>query len=194
MSDASDVELMFASRGGDGGAFGEIVDRYRNVLLNFFLRRGVQYEDGLDLAQRVFVRLWRYRTKYTPSAKFTTFLFKLASQESVDFFRMQDGRRRLREHLEHEAWVAESAGTMHGMGESAVGCRPPPSATAMAIAEGDDVRRAVAALPDGMRDVVELGVFQDLPYAEIGSILGIPVGTVKSRMFNALRKLKEILG
>lgn len=185
---------MFASKDGDGSAFGEIVDRYRNVLLNFFLRRGVQYEDGLDLAQRVFVKLWRYRAKYTPSAKFTTFLFRLATQESVDFFRSQDSRRRLREHLENEARAAESAGTMHGAGEGAVECRPPPPAAVLAVAEGDDVRRAVAALPDGMRDVVELGVFQDLPYAEIGSILGIPVGTVKSRMFNALRKLKEILG
>ena len=45
-----------------------------------------------------------------------------------------------------------------------------------------------------MRDVVELGVFQDLPYADVSEILGIPVGTVKSRMFNALKKLKEMLG
>ena len=59
--------------------------------------------------------------------------------------------------------------------------------------EGEDVRRAVARLPEGLRDVVELGVFQDLPYAEVGKILKIPVGTVKSRMFNALRKLKELL-
>lgn len=62
-----------------------------------------------------------------------------------------------------------------------------------APAEGEDVRRAVSQLPQGLRDVVELGVFQDLPYAEIGQILKIPVGTVKSRMFNALRKLKELL-
>ena len=62
-----------------------------------------------------------------------------------------------------------------------------------APAEGEDVRRAVARLPEGLRDVVELGVFQDLPYAEVGKILKIPVGTVKSRMFNALRKLKELL-
>ena len=55
------------------------------------------------------------------------------------------------------------------------------------------MRRAVARLPEGLRDVVELGVFQDLPYAEVGKILKIPVGTVKSRMFNALRKLKELL-
>ena len=52
---------------------------------------------------------------------------------------------------------------------------------------------ALAQLSDPLRDVVELGVFQDLPYAEVGEILGIPVGTVKSRMSNALKKLKEVL-
>ena len=55
----------------------------------------------------------------------------------------------------------------------------------------DDVRHAVGRLSVPLREVVELGVFQDLPYAEVGKILGIPVGTVKSRMSNALKKLKE---
>ena len=64
---------------------------------------------------------------------------------------------------------------------------------ARGAADGEAVRRAVAQLSPGLRDVVELGVFQSLPYADVGEILGIPVGTVKSRMFNALRKLKEIL-
>ena len=56
----------------------------------------------------------------------------------------------------------------------------------------EDVRWAVGQLTEPLREVVELGVFQDLPYAEVSEILGIPVGTVKSRMSNALRKLKEI--
>ena len=61
------------------------------------------------------------------------------------------------------------------------------------VGEREDVRRAVARLPEPMREVVELGVFQDIPYAEVSEILGIPVGTVKSRMYNAIRKLKEML-
>jgi RNA polymerase sigma-70 factor (ECF subfamily) len=56
----------------------------------------------------------------------------------------------------------------------------------------EDVRWAVAQLSEPHREVVELGVFQDLPYAEVAEILGIPVGTVKSRMSNALKKLKEV--
>jgi RNA polymerase sigma-70 factor (ECF subfamily) len=61
--------------------------------------------------------------------------------------------------------------------------------------EGDlDLARALAALSEGLRQVIELAVYQDLPYAEVAEILKIPVGTVKSRMFNALAKLREMLG
>ena len=59
-------------------------------------------------------------------------------------------------------------------------------------ASADDVRWAVSQLSQPLREVVELGVFQDLPYREVSQILEIPEGTVKSRMSNALKKLKEI--
>ena len=171
----SDAARMARVAEGDEAAFAALVGKYRNVLLNFFLRKGVSYSDGQDLAQRTFLRIWRYRTKYRPQAKFTTFLFLLAGQESVDFFRSEGRRAGLEEDLAHEAEVDADV-------------RP-----AAARFGGEDVRRAVSRLPQGLRDVVELGVFQDLPYADVGEILGIPVGTVKSRMFNALRRLKELL-
>lgn len=175
MTELSDVALMARVAEGRADAFEQLVGRYQNILLNFFLRKGVSYADAQDLAQRTFLRLWRYRMKYTPQAKFTTFLFLLAGQESVDFFRAESRKAGLQEGLEQEAAVAAE-----------VRSEATPAA-------GEDVRRAVSQLPQGLRDVVELGVFQDLPYAEVGKILKIPVGTVKSRMFNALRKLKELL-
>ena len=181
MSGRPDAELMALAAQGETAAFAELVERYQNVLLNFFLRRGVSLDDGQDLAQQTFLRLWRYRTRYTPQAKFTTFLFLLAGQVSVDFFRAEGRRRGLEEGLTLEAEVAADVS-------------PAAGGAPAALAEGADVRRAVARLSPALRDVVELGVFQDLPYAEVGEILGIPTGTVKSRMFNALRKLKEMLG
>ena len=180
MTGRDDAELMALSAKGRTDAFAELVVRYQNILLNFFLRRGVSYNDGQDLAQQTFLRLWNYRKKYTPQAKFTTFLFLLAGQVSVDFYRAESRRHGLEEGLAREAETAADT-------TSKAGGAPADSAA------GADVRRAVARLPPGLRDVVELGVFQDLPYAEVGEILGIPTGTVKSRMFNALRKLKEML-
>ncbi len=175
MKGLPDVELMRLAASDRDDAFAMLVEKYKDVLLNFFLRKGVSYSDGQDLAQRTFLRLWRYRKKYEPQAKFTTFLFLLAGQESVDFFRAEGRRAGLVEDLTYEAAAQADV-------------RPSPQCV-----DGEAVRRAVARLSSGLRDVVELGIFQDLPYAEVGAILGIPVGTVKSRMFNALRKLKELL-
>ncbi len=175
MRDLPDVELMRLAASDREDAFEALVEKYKDILLNFFLRRGVSCTDGQDLAQRTFLRLWKYRKKYEPQAKFTTFLFLLAGQESVDFFRAEGRRAGLVEGLTREVEVRAD-----------VQQADPP-------ADGEAVRRAVAQLSPGLRDVVELGVFQDLPYADVGEALGIPVGTVKSRMFNALRKLKELL-
>lgn len=144
--------------------------KYQKNLLNFFWRQGVSYDEGEDLVQETYLRLWKYRREYRPEAKLSTFLFLMARQVRIDALRRQS-RRKFRE----EAWSAERPGE-----------QPPDS-----FASGD-VRWAVGRLSEPLREVVELGVFQDLPYAQIAEILAIPVGTVKSRMSNALKKLKEI--
>ncbi len=190
MDGLADAELMARAAKGDESAFAELVVRYQDVLLNFFLRKGVSYSDGQDLVQRTLLRLWRYRKRYVPTAKLTTFLFLLAGQVTIDFFRAEGHRQGLEEELERQAEVEATSGTMSTSGETAAACRPADPGD---DGSGERVRQAVANLPPGMRDVVELGVFQDLPYADVAEILGIPEGTVKSRMFNALRKLKELM-
>ena len=145
--------------------------KYRHNLLNFFWRRGVSPSKGDDLVQETFLRLWKYRHEYRPTAALSTFLFLIARQVWVDELR-RDSRRRERE----ESWGKERPQTAP---ESQFGVK-------------EDVRWAVARLSEPLREVIEFVVFQDLPYAEVAQILSIPVGTVKSRMFNALKKLKEI--
>ena len=148
--------------------------KFEKNLLNFFWRQGVKESEGEDLVQETYLRLWKYRGEYEPTAKLSTFLFLLARQVRIDALRRQT-RREARE----ESWGMESS-----------------SSAAPDVGRVDareDVRWALAKLSEPLREVVELGVFQDLPYAEVGAILGIPVGTVKSRMSNALKKLKEVL-
>ena len=145
--------------------------RFEKNLLNFFWRQGVSSFEGEDLVQETYLRLWKYRRDYRPTAKLSTFLFILARQVRIDALRRQS-RRENRE----ERWGEDQ-----------------PDETALpALCVREDVRWAVSRLTEPLREVVELGVLQDLPYAEVGAILGIPVGTVKSRMSNALKKLKEI--
>ena len=167
---------MLAAARGDTASFALLADKYRNVLLNHFVRKGVSPNDGEDLVQQTFLRLWRYRKRYAPKARFTTFLFLLAGQVCVDAFRQSARRKRMEDGYESELAVRRDAADS------------PQSAPG----EADDVRRALARLSPPLRDVVEFGVFQSLDYAEVAQILGIPRGTVKSRMFNALRRLREI--
>ena len=173
-----DADLMLRVRSQDDeAAFALLVSRHQKSLLNFFIRSGVQY-DSEDLVQHTFLRLYRYRQRYVASAKFTTFLFLLARQVWIDELRRRQRRQRLAESLAAEPYEEFAA----------------PAAPSAGV-EGDlDLARALAALSEGLRQVIELAVYQDLPYAEVAEILKIPVGTVKSRMFNALAKLREMLG
>ena len=145
--------------------------KFEKNLLNFFWRQGVSYFDGEDLVQETYLRLWKYRREYKPTAKLSTFLFLMARQVRIDALRRQT-RRENRE----EDWGKEQ----------------PTSEGPKAFGVREDVRWALAKLSEPLRDVIELGVFQDLSYAEVAEILGIPVGTVKSRMHNALKELKDI--
>ena len=145
--------------------------KFEKNLLNFFWRQGVSYSDGEDLVQETYLRLWKYRGEYKPTAKLSTFLFLMARQVRIDALRRQTRRENREERWGEEQPTSE--------GPKAFGVR-------------EDVRWALAKLSEPLRDVVELGVFQDLPYAEVAEILEIPVGTVKSRMHNALKELKDI--
>lgn len=161
----------------DRQAFSRLVVRYQNFLLNFFLRSGVQY-DAEDLVQQTFLRIYRYRKQYKPVAKFTTFLFMIARQVWIDELRKRDRRRQLTEKLTNEPLRVQ---------------RDVPNPSSV-VSKRIDLARALQTLPEGLRQVVELGVYQDLPYQEVSEILGIPVGTVKSRMFHALAKLRDVFG
>ena len=151
--------------------------KFEKNLLNFFWRQGVSYSEGEDLVQETYLRLWKYRREYTRTAKLSTFLFLMARQVRIDALRRQTRREKREERWGREY---EARGTEH------------EARSTKAFGVREDVRWALARLSEPLRDVIELGVFQDLPYAEVAEILGIPVGTVKSRMHNALKELKEI--
>lgn len=143
--------------------------KYQKRLLNYFWRQGVPYSESQDLVQETYLRLWKYRDEYQRLARMTTFLFLLARQVRIDALR--SGIRRLRRE---EKWAKERLTSVDP-----------------ATAEHEDIRWALKKLTPPLREAVELVVFQDMSYVEAAALLGIPIGTLKSRMSNALRKLKE---
>lgn len=167
-----DRHRMLDVQRGDRQAFAELVRKHQQSLLNYFNRSGV-YNDAEDLVQRTFIKLYSYRDRYRPTAKFTTFLYLLARQVWIDELRRNERRRRLRLTLEADAVFQE-------------GQRPTRRTPGLA----DDLQSALSQLPEKQRAVVVLGVLQQMTYPEIAKVLKIPVGTVKSRMFIALRALR----
>ena len=168
-----DRALMLRACAGEREAFAILVARHQQPLLNFFRRAGV-YTDAEDMVQQTFIRLYRYRDRYRPSAKLTTFLYLLARQVMID-----EARRRRRRERFQESWQEET--------EQVAAPDTGPKAGRL------DLDMALATLPEALRLVVVMGIYQQMPYADIATVLRIPVGTVKSRMFNALRQLRRVL-
>lgn len=155
-------------------AFATLVQRHQQPLMNFFRRMG-DYTCAEDLTQETFIRLYKYRERYHPKAKFTTFLYTLARRAWIDN-RRRAGRR-------EEAYEA-FAGEMDVRLEAGTG------------SEQDihhRVRLALAGLSEEMRNCVIMSVYQGFKYEEIARMLDIPLGTVKTRVFHAMRKLREKL-
>ena len=174
--DDADSALMLAARDGDDRAFEALVSRHQRPLMNFFRRLGVNNNDAEDLAQQTFIKIYRNKGTYRPSAKFTTWLYLVARQIRIDEIRAAARREKIRLAVKAEV-EAEEAMPRHA---PQFGLR-------------DDLQSALDRLDEAHRAVVVLGMVQELPYQEVAEILGIPVGTVKSRMFNALKQLREYL-
>jgi RNA polymerase sigma-70 factor (ECF subfamily) len=157
---------------GDGEAARVLFDRWRPRLVNYFRSLGADLHGAEDCAQETLIRVYGYRAAYRPDTHYEAFLFTLARHAFLDM------RRR-----------AERRPLLPGLPEESVG-----DADAAPDPERLDLLAAVASLPRRLRGVVELGGIRGLPYEQVAALLGIPVGTVKSRMHAAVRRLRERLG
>ncbi|MBN2711743.1 MAG: sigma-70 family RNA polymerase sigma factor [Planctomycetes bacterium] len=172
--DRLDVEAMLRVARGDREAFGELIDRHQNALLNFFRRMGASTHEGEDLAQETFLRLYSWRERYEPKAKFTTFFYTLARHVWAD-------------HLRKEMRSPKTSG-----GELSTEM-PHPESGSGAAELNLDIKAALAKISEKLRSVIVLNVYHGLQYKEIAEVLDIPEGTVKSRMFLGLRELRKYL-
>jgi RNA polymerase sigma-70 factor (ECF subfamily) len=167
-----ETELMLRVKGGDRAAFEELFALYQKPILNYLFRLCWNRALAEDLLQEAFLRLWKAAPTYEPTAKVSTYVFRIAH----NLFINEAARRR-------ETALEGADSEMRADPASDLARREVQSA----------VKRAIEALPDGEREVLLLSEYQGFKYAEIAEILGIPVGTVKSRMFSAVQHLKEAL-
>jgi len=186
-----DRDPLAALRDGDPALFEAFVHRETSTFRGFFLRLGASRPEAEDLLQDLHLKLFQNARNYQAQGRFAPYAFRVARNLMIDSRR----RRAVRP-------PASTGGGSTGDGEEQDSWldRVPdrrnqePETELVRREEAQRVRAALGELSERHRQVFELGVVQELPYQEIGSILEIPVGTVKSRMFHAVRKLQETLG
>jgi RNA polymerase sigma-70 factor (ECF subfamily) len=180
---------LAALREGDPEPFEAFVRAALGRLLGFFRRQGASLEEAEDLTQEVFLKLHQNAERYRPEERFPSYCFRVARNVWIDA-RRRGAARPAPASLD----AGGPGGDGRSLGERIAGEEREPGDVA-ALREGAErLRAAVSELGEHHRLVFELGVVQELSYGEIGSILDIPVGTVKSRMFHAVRKLREAAG
>jgi len=188
-SGLSDAELIAAIQRGDLGAFRALVERHQRALVNFFFHHAWDRQIAEDCAQEVFLRLYNHLGTYEPQAKFTTFLYRVARNLWIDRLRAAAGRPGTLS-LESPLKPAQEGTLQDGIRSREEG----PVELLEQRETHAALRAAIGLLPEEQRMVVLLAEIEGLKYRQIGEILEIPVGTVKSRMHTAVERLKEILG
>ena len=182
---SSDVQLMLEVKQGDEAAFELLLQRYRTPLCHFLSRMVRDPALAEDLAQEVFLRVYRARKDYQPSAKFTTWLFRIATNLALNAIR--DGRFHKSEDSLDERREGED-------GESVAFEVPDGHASAEQHLIEEDraimIRRAVLALPEKQRAAVLLHKFHEMEYEDIARILDCSLSALKSLLFRAYETLR----
>jgi RNA polymerase sigma-70 factor, ECF subfamily len=179
-----DAQLMLRVREGDDTSFALLLERHRRPVIHFLYRMVQSQHVSEELAQEVFLRVYRSREKYEPTAKFTTWLFRIASHLALNWIR--DGRK----EKGHESLDRE---TPDG-GERQVADRQPNVEQEMLYAVRlREVRGAIADLPAKQRAAVMMHKYQELEYSQIAAALGCSDSAVKSLLFRAYETLRARL-
>ena len=169
----SEEQLIRRAQQGDNSAFEQLLLAHQKKVYNLCLRMAANPDDALDLSQEAFIKAWRALGQYQFEASFSTWLFRLTSNVCIDFLRQKKRRQ--------ETSLTEPD------------CTPLPEQQAITNETKIELARAMGQLAPDHREILQLRVVEDLPYEQIADILGVRVGTVKSRLARARLSLRKIL-
>ncbi len=178
-----DLDLMARVRDGDLAAFERLVEIHQRSIIGTVAKMLGNPTDAEDIAQQVFIRVWKSAARYEPQARFTTWLFTITRNLVFN-----EVRRRQRKPT---VSVEEREETTHRVLEDAKGSSPDDEVLRAEMEAAVD--RAIEALPEKQRLAVVLRRYEEMPYEEIGAVLSMTVPAVKSLLFRARTQLKESL-
>ena len=181
---ATDEELVAAILDGEAALYTDLVERYRGRLINYLNRFLGNVQESEELSQEVFLRVYRALDRYNPTYRFSTWLFRVAKNAAIDLLRKRrlklvpmqrvgvDGQTR---ELEFESEERDPYRTLRNL----------------------ERRHAIGAAIDGLkeeyRELIQLRHFAEMTYEEIAEFKGMPLGTVKNKLFRGRRMLKARL-
>ncbi len=181
----TDVQLMLDVKAGDEQSFELLLRKYRTPLVNFLYRMVRNTAVAEDLAQEVFLRVYRARQQYAPSAKFTTWMFRIATNLALNSVR--DNR-----HRQMEISMDQSVDTGEDEQRAVEVPDKAPSVEQELVARcrSDLIMKAIHCLPEKQRAAVLLHKYQELDYDEIARVLECSESALKSLLFRAYETLR----
>ena len=182
---AADCDLVTRAAAGREDGFEELVRRYQRPIAAYVYRMVGDYEAALDLTQEVFIKVYNSLRRYRSEFKFSTWIYKIAHNSAVDHLRRQGGRE--------QALLREFDGEQYDLPIESR--RPSPEQESERAERRAEIERVVSQLPAAYRELVVLRHSHDLSYDEIAEVTGLPLGTVKNRLFRAREVMRrEFLG
>ena len=181
----ADGEIVQRILAGDELLFEVLVRRYQARVLSHVARMVGNRDDALDLSQEIFVKVFQALDRYNPEYKFSTWLFRIAGNAAIDHLRK---RRPRTVPLEVRDPDGQSLSSPEYKSSDL-----DPYAMLRNSERGDAIARAIQGLPDEFRELIGLRHFTGLSYEEIAELKGMPLGTVKNKLFRARAVLKDRL-
>ena len=180
-SSAADRDLVIsASRGFEGG-FEELVRRYQRPISAYVYRMVGNHESALDLTQEIFIKVYGSLSRYRPEFKFSTWIYKIAHNAAIDHLRRNVGRER-----------SLINGTESDNYDLPIECEGlSPEQQSEREERRMEIESVVRSLPTAYRELIVLRHSQDLTYEEIVDVTGLPLGTVKNRLFRAREMMRQ---
>jgi RNA polymerase sigma-70 factor, ECF subfamily len=179
-----DAELMLRVKEGDGASFGVLLERYRSSVVHFLFRMVQNHAIAEELAQEVFLRVYRSRSTYEPTAKFTTWLFRIATHLALNAIR-DTRNEKAQERLDDDT----SEIPVRQVSDR----RPSVEQSMVYQAKLDEIRQAIRTLPEKQRAAVLMHKYEEMEYAQIARVLNCSESAVKSLLFRAYETLRARL-
>jgi RNA polymerase sigma-70 factor (ECF subfamily) len=179
-----DAELMLRVRDGDTQSFALLLEKHRGPVIHFLFRMVQNQPVAEELAQEVFLRVYRSRANYEPTAKFTTWLFRIASHLALNWIR-DCKHERNQESLDQE--------TADGAQRQIPDKQTTKEQSMIYQARLDEVRRAIQSLPAKQRAAVLMHKYEEMEYSQIATVLECSDSAVKSLLFRAYETLRARL-